>query len=82
MKDTEAEHGMDSGTATEAVVRQVGMHQHQLANRCSLGENSKDRGTGEQGEGHRIEARTDGQGHRDGGTIDRRRERDRGTVTG
>ena len=33
VKDTEAEHGMDSGTATEAVVRQVGVHQHQLANR-------------------------------------------------
>ena len=42
MKDTETEkHGMDSGTATEAVVCQVGGHQHQLANRCSLGENFK-----------------------------------------
>ena len=34
---------MDSGTATEAVVRQVGVHKHQVANRCSLGENFKDR---------------------------------------
>ena len=40
MKDTETEeHGMDSGTATDAVVCQVGVHQHQLANQCSLGEN-------------------------------------------
>ena len=45
VKDTEAEHGMDSGTATEAVVRQVGVHQHQLANGCSLGENFQDRDT-------------------------------------
>ena len=31
--DGQSEHGMDSGIATEAVVRQVGLHQHQLANR-------------------------------------------------
>ena len=48
MKDTEAEHGMDSGTATEAVVCQVGVHQHQLANQCSLGEKFQDRDTWKQ----------------------------------
>ena len=48
VKDTEAEHRMDSGTATEAVVPQVGVYQHQLANRCSSGENFQDRDTWKQ----------------------------------